>query len=366
MNVFEICVFLRVRVVSQVGLWYSYCMRKRALSILILLSIIFAFGLQGCKTQEEVPENPGNEVAEPGISVPEEPPIPELPYYTRETIGGIDTVYFGSTYQTAEDEVFSVTLRNLISDGIVTVTANGTVEYAGTEYLVFDADESVSGKSFGDGREIVPGERYFFAKEAVAWRVIAEDDESLTLLAIKALDVCAYRLDDTFNSTSGFLSDGKTYANDYAASYIREYINGEFLGSIFGGSELAHIKETVVDMSASGSAYDGATDKEALRDKAYLLSYRELCNDTTGLIPAPNYTYAVEITDYAVATGANARKIGTESANYIAWWLRSEGNKKAFATCVPYTGVIEVKEELYRTVIMQEGVRPVIRIEKAD
>lgn len=361
---FEICVFYVKRVVLNPRLCYAYSMNKRLLCLLLVLILAVSIGTLACDNVSDDAENPDDTTLSPvEPSTPDNPATPSIPHYTRTEVNGIDTVYFGSAFQTAESKTISATLRNLIADGMISPDENGIFEYGGTTYIVLTADSKSTEKTFSDGTSIADGEMYFFKKEAVAWRVLSEDENTLTLISEKAITSCVFRQTGTFNSTSGVLDDGKTYANDYATSYVRAYLNGEFLSSVFGEDE-KHILTSEVSMSADGSSYDGAEDKDTLEDKAYLLSYSELVDTANGLTPATDYTYAVELTDYAVFNGANAKRIGSDTKNYTAWWLRSEGNKKAFATCVPYTGITAVKEELYRTVIMQEGVRPVIKIEK--
>lgn len=352
-------------VVLNPRLCYAYSMNKRLLCILLVLVLAVSIGTLACNNVSDDADTPDDTPSSPvEPSTPDSPSTPQIPHYTRADVDGIDTVYFGSAFQTAESKVVSATLRNLITDGMISPDENGIFEYGGTTYIVLTANSDSAGKTFSDGTSIADGEMYFFKKEAVAWRVLYEDETTITLISEKAVASCVFRQTGTFNSASGVLNDGKTYANDYATSYLREYINGDFLNSVFTPDELTHILVSEVNMSADGSSYDGAEDKDTLEDKAYLLSYSELIDTANGLTPATDYTYAVEVTDYAVFNGANAKRIGSDTKNYTAWWLRSEGNKKAFATCVPYTGITAVKEDLYRTVIMQEGVRPVIKIEK--
>lgn len=340
-------------------------MKKRLLCILLISVMAISFALTACNDRDEGGDDTnGTPLApvEPDIS--DDPDVPETLYYSRADVGGVDTVYFGTAFQTAESATLSVTLRNLLKGGMLATDSDGVCEYGEVTYIAVTASAEDAESRLADGRNIVEGEVYFFKQEPVAWRVLSEDENTLTLISEKAITSCVFRQTGTFNSTSGVLDDGKTYANDYATSYVRDYLNGEFLSSVFVEDELRHILTSEVSMSADGSSYEGAEDKATLHDKVYLLSYSELIDEAIGLTPAEGYTYTVELTDYAVFNGANAKRIGSDTKNYTAWWLRSEGNKKAFATCVPYTGITAVKEELYRTVIMQEGVRPVIKIEK--
>ena len=99
---------------------------------------------------------------------------------------------------------------------------------------------------------------------------------------------------------------------------MREYLNGEFLDSIFSAAEKARIAETVIVNSDNGSATGGNTTT----DKVFLLSIDE-ANQYFG-----DDTARVAYTANGVAAG---------------WWLRSPGRSSSYASLVDYTGGIDVQ-----------------------
>lgn len=335
-------------------------MKRSFIAILIGVLVLSMVCLTACKSDNS---DKADVVTPDNSVVPDDEPAPTPKLYERVDLNGKDIVYFGRAFQTAETESLNATLTNLVNDGILLPDDNGNYVYDGVTYKMLVLDAGMADKSLSDGRTLRTGEKYFFREEKVAWQVIAEDEDALTLLAVNIIDVCVFRQQGTFNSASGLLNDGKTLANDYGTSYVRSYLNGAFADNIFTSDERESLLTNVVDMGKEQSEYSGATSKATLSDKIYLLSHKEL-KSISVLLPSEDYTYAVEISDYAVALGADAKKVGESGRNYLSWWLRSEGNKNSFATAVPYTGKINGEESLYRTVVTLDGLRPVIKINK--
>ena len=90
-----------------------------------------------------------------------------------------------------------------------------------------------------DGAQDSPNQVDWFRYEPVQWRVLdATDPENALVLSVYILDSQAFR--DTYyvDGKECYTDSTKTfYANNYAASDIRTWLNGEFYETIFSAAE---------------------------------------------------------------------------------------------------------------------------------
>ena len=154
-------------------------------------------------------------------------------------------------------------------------------------------------------------------KEAIAWLVLAKEDNKLFLISEKALDGMPYH-----NSNSDV-----TWRN----CDLRSWLNDTFMDSAFSADEQDKIQSTNVSADKNPK-YDTKPGK-ATTDKVFLLSIDEV-NKYFG-DKSPECT----LTDYTASKCTH----GTEyrykywdfsSTKYSYWWLRTTGDKQNTAAYV--------------------------------
>ena len=180
-------------------------------------------------------------------------------------------------------------------------------------------------------------------KEAIAWLVLAKEDNKLFLISEKALDCVKYN-----NSDSDV-----TWRN----CYLRSWLNDTFMDSAFSADEQDKIQSTNVSADKNPS-YDTKPGK-ATTDKVFLLSVDEVNkyfgDKSTDCIP----------TDYAISKGVSVKTkfLDFSSTEYcFYWWLRTPGKYQTYATYAS-TGSIDYNE-LYGSHVNSSyhAVRPALWI----
>lgn len=139
-----------------------------------------------------------------------------------------------------------------------------------TEYRpCFTGNKTSSDDSFQDENGYYTNTVYWFKFEPLQWRVLDPDEGFVMCESI--IDSQPYNNTYYYNGSEGYQNTSCiTYANDYAESSIREWLNDDFYNTAFTSSEKAEIKTTTCDNSSySDSQYDSATTY----DKIFLLSY---------------------------------------------------------------------------------------------
>lgn len=107
----------------------------------------------------------------------------------------------------------------------------------------------------------------------------------------------------SWNGTTGQHEDG-SYANNYAKSDIRKWLNNEFLEQAFYYDD-SLIQETVVDNSAKSTGYSSNPYAcQDTTDKIFLLSYEEATSERYNL-------------------NTNESRIRKYDGTSCWWWLRS-------------------------------------------
>lgn len=167
---------------------------------------------------------------------------------------------------------------------------------------------------------------YWFKYEPIRWRIVTEDDGYYLLLAELVLDAQNYS-----NSTSDTSENGTvtTYANNYAESAVRSFLNDLFYKTAFTELQQTYIKTTAVDNStlsmtdAAGTIT--ANEKyaaETTNDKVFLLSINEASSYGFAGYSENDTLRSKKATDYAFCQGAlSLTDSGYEDGTI--WWLRS-------------------------------------------
>lgn len=203
-------------------------------------------------------------------------------------------IYFGRYPQTIKAS--SVTVSS-------TKNANGYyVGSDGAEYATSLGDADGSNYKFSNGETISTGKKktYYFKVELIRWKIIGEDDGTVTLLCDNILN------NREFDDDRGYWGD----------SGIRTWLNNNFYNQAFNSYEKNFIQITKVDNSPASTGDTGNDNAwGTYDDKIYLLSVVEAQKLSSS-------NRKILTSDYARSEGAN---MSTSSSTYGNgyWWLRS-------------------------------------------
>ena len=192
----------------------------------------------------------------------------------------------------------------------------------GERYAKVVADPYNSGYTFSNNSSVTSGNTYYFKVEPIRWRILSESNG-------KAFIFCDSMLVNHYyhHTSSSTTIDGQTvYANNYANSDIRAWLNDEFYKTAFGDLQQALIQTTEVDNSAQST--DSSSNRYACEntfDKVFLLSYDEI---TDSKYFASHSERIVELNDYALANGA-----WTNYEGDFFYWLRSPSSGNSVQVC---------------------------------
>ena len=192
----------------------------------------------------------------------------------------------------------------------------------GERYAKVVADPYNSGYTFSNNSSVTSGNTYYFKVEPIRWRILSESDGNAFILCDSIIANHYYH--HTHLSPT---IDGQTvYANNYANSDIRAWLNDEFYNTAFGDLQQALIQTTEVDNSAQST--DSSSNRYACEntfDKVFLLSYDEI---TDSKYFASHSERIVELNDYALANGA-----WTNYEGDFFYWLRSPSSGNSVQVC---------------------------------
>ena len=202
---------------------------------------------------------------------------------------------------------------------------------------------------------------YWFRFEPIEWRVL-DPDEGLVLCA-SAIDSQAYN-NYIFYADSEYWGDAdKTYyANNYAESSIRKWLNDDFINTAFSASQQENIKKTALNNDAYSTEYSQYNSAQT-NDKVFLLSYADATNSAYGFnADASNYDTARRLqgSDYAKCQGLYVyNSSGSEYDGNSWWWLRSPYIIPYFACTVGSNGRADGNNGVYNT---DNGVVPALKL----
>lgn len=208
---------------------------------------------------------------------------------------------------------------------------------------------------------------YWFKFEPLEWRVL--DPEEGLIMCESIIDSQAYN-NTCYDNGSGYYQNTSctTYANDYAESSIRVWLNDDFYNTAFTSSEKAGIKTTTCDNSSSASV-DSLYDSITTYDKIFLLSIWDAGN-TNYAFSSSYLVYdtarRAQGTDYAKCQGLSVSTVSGYEGN-SDWWLRTpgvditdgEGNGDD-ASLVYYCGYLAYKGGF--VFCSGRGVRPALKL----
>jgi len=193
---------------------------------------------------------------------------------------------------------------------------------------------------------------YWFKYEPLKWRVI--DPTNGLVLSVKVIDGRAYNNTIYYKKESYQNTSCTTYANNYAKSSIRQWLNGSFYNTAFTGTEKSHIVTTALNNNATASKYNSP----ATKDKVFMLSKAEASNKEYGFstnYSTPDKLRKAKATDYSKCQGIYVHSEGADKGN-SSWWLRTPGSHSSLATGVYSKGDMSYDYDVNYII----GIRPAI------
>lgn len=208
------------------------------------------------------------------------------------------------------------------------------------------------------------GNVYWFKYEPIEWKVL--DPSTGMVMAETILDSQAYNNyilksgTDEYGFTAHWGDSAKTYyANNYANSSIREWLNEDFYNTAFSKAQQGIIEYTALDNSAYSSSYS-AYDSVTTYDKIYLLSQDDVLNTDYGFSSSYSNDTArrAQGSDYAKCQGLYVY-IGSGSSynGNSDWHSRSAGSNSGSARYVDGDGYARGSYDTNYTFF---GVRPAL------
>ena len=208
------------------------------------------------------------------------------------------------------------------------------------------------------------GSTYWFKWEELQWRVL--DNTTGLMLCDTIIDsqpysnYVLYSGTDEYSHKAYWGSANKThYANNYAKSSLRQWLNDDFYNTAFSPAQQDIIVLTELNNNAYSESYS-AYNSASSTDKVFLLSYGDMMNTAYGF-DAERYSYdsarQAQGSDYAKCQGLYV----DSSDGYSRWWLRSAGYYSDLACSVEYDGW--VSDNYYGASNTNFGVRPALKLD---
>ena len=218
----------------------------------------------------------------------------------------------------------------------------------------YTEDPSSSDRSYQDDNGYTVNNIYYFKYEPLKWQVL--DPTKGLVLSKSIIDSLAYS-NTIYSDSSEYYSDAAhtKYANNYAESSIRKWLNEDFYNTAFTSVQKQNILPTTLDNRAYSTDYS-KYDSISTTDNVFLLSYSEAQNASYGFTnnTDPTETRKAVGTDYAKAQG-----LWTKSSYKCSHWrLRSAGSNSLSASGVAYDGYIYN----YLVSYTIDGVRPALKL----
>ena len=222
--------------------------------------------------------------------------------------------------------------------------AYNEVKYRGVYFTSYRPDEthrlSKAANSQQDDNGYNVSTVYWFKYEPIKWRILSEaNGEALILceMIIDSRDYCNFD-EETQQTVKYSHNGGNGYANNYALSDIRAWLNDTFYNTAFSALQKEYIKLTTVknDLTSANPNSDPTfetRDKyvsflcEDTEDHIFLLSFQEATNDAYGFNPdmdnVADPAREKIPTDYAKCQDVKVSKDTGCVGNGMFWWLRT-------------------------------------------
>ncbi|MBQ5969782.1 MAG: InlB B-repeat-containing protein [Clostridia bacterium] len=231
---------------------------------------------------------------------------------------------------------------------------SGGIQYRAvtfTQYRPLNTSyRSYAGSSYQDDNGYYINMTYYFKYEPLEWRVL--DPSAGLVLCAAIIDSQAYQ--NVVRKSAAdyyYIGSTSTFANNYAKSTIRTWLNNDFYNTAFNSAQKAKIKSTTINNDAFSSE-SAQYSSPSTTDKIFLLSYSEAKNSSYGLSSAS--ARKAKGTDYAKCQG-----IFVESDGSSSWRLRSAGSYSYTACGVRKDGDLSSNSGLNYA---SNGIRPACKL----
>lgn len=226
---------------------------------------------------------------------------------------------------------------------------SGGVRYRAVKFTKyrpkFTGYTSTEENSYQDDNGYFTNTTYYFRYEPLEWRVL--DPSAGLILCETVIDSQAFQ--NVVRRSAGwnfYIGVSSTYANNYAESSIRTWLNNDFYNVAFNTEQRGKIKPTTINNDAHRDVYS-QFNAEPTTDPIFLLSYSDALNSKYRFnFIEPRRSGC---TDYAKCQGCRALN------GFSDWRLRSAGDYSASACQVSYDGSVYPADDVGTTYV---GVRP--------
>lgn len=200
--------------------------------------------------------------------------------------------------------------------------------------------------SYMDDNGLALGTVYWYRYDPIVWTVLTFDGTDGTVLLASQ-----YSLDaQPFQALYEYTEDGEvvipgteTPINDWEASTVRSFLNGDFLSLAFSDYERTLIRRVTVDNRTTGFAADapyqqGQNDTD---DKVFLLSCAEVQNRDYGY-SSKGASRIRSYTDYAASQGlrSSSQSSSADGEAAAGYLLRSAGAQSNYTAIVNKMGSV--------------------------
>ena len=231
--------------------------------------------------------------------------------------------------------------------------AYNEVKYRGVYFTSYRPDEthrlSKAANSQQDDNGYNVSTVYWFKYEPIKWRILSEaNGEALILceMIIDSREYCNFD-EETQLRVEYSHNGGNGYANNYALSDIRAWLNDTFYNTAFSALQKEYIKLTTVknDLTSANPNSDPTfetRDKyvsflcEDTEDHIFLLSFQEATNDAYGYNPdmenVADPAREKIPTDYAKCQDVKVSKDTGYVGNGAYWWLRTPAEYATYSS----------------------------------
>lgn len=218
----------------------------------------------------------------------------------------------------------------------------------------FDTDVDETTYSYQDDNGYELNTVYYFKFEPIKWNIL--DTGSGLAFAELVLDAQPFSKTSYSDGYSIYYKDAelKYYANNYAESTIRQWLNSDFYNTVFTEEEKGKIAITTCENVASDEA-DSKFNSDTTHDKVFLLSQSQVEDSSLGF--TENADRMALATDYAKVQGAFSTN--SKYPGYAYWWTRTPGTYSLGAVRISFLGKVMNSTIVTYT---STGVRPAITI----
>ncbi len=200
--------------------------------------------------------------------------------------------------------------------------------------------------SYQDDNGYFTNTTYYFKYEPLEWRVL--DPSAGLILCETVIDSQAFQNVVRFESDGWnfYIGVSSTYANNYAESSIRTWLNNDFYNTAFNTAQKGKIEPITVNNDAYRDVYS-QFNAAPTTDPIFLLSHSEAQSSKYGFLV--HTERKSKSTDYAKCQGCRV------NAGFSGWWLRNAGDPSNNACVLESSGFTAYSYEVDSTYV---GVRP--------